>query len=196
MPKCVIKSGSGVVRDKEVVFPVIQKIPRMDANIFIDKVVEGNQVSKAQVLSVLAAIESQLGVWLSLGHTVEVPGIGTFKPVVEGTVEQKENGRWSLKDAKIPRVKYRPCREIRLELRHAKFELADTKTQAANYLSDDEALKQVTLLCERDGNVTPNTYSKAVGCTVYMARKTLERFKEADKLICPNGEKTNLYRLA
>lgn len=194
--KCGLRKATGILQGKSNIYPEVTNFSRIDGEAFVNFLQQNCQVGRAQVLSVLSAVEEQLGMFLMQGHSVEVPRIGTFSLCVDGNVEQDEKGLWHLKDAKLKRLKIKPSSTLMGQLRQTKFELVSNALRERTILSMEQALGVMQTLCGRDGFFTIQTFRQATGCSHYIAKKAINALIAEGKVVSTNNGHSFIYRLA
>ena len=194
--KCGLRKATGAFSGREVIFPEVANFSRISEDDFVSFVVANCQVGRAQVMSVLNAVEEQLVNFMMQGHSVEVPRLGTFSLTVDGRVEKDESGHWQLTDAKPGRVALKPAVTMLKKLRNTKFELIGHTLIQRTQLPDEQAIALMRRLCEESGFFTVQTYSRAAGHSFYIGKKTIEHMLAAGKLVEGRTGRTRLYRMA
>lgn len=193
--KCSLRKATGAFGNREVVFPEVVNYSRITGESFVDYIVANCQVGRAQVMSVLSALEEQLVLFMMEGHSVEVPRLGTFSLTVDGHVEKDEKGRWQLKDEKLGRVVLKPSVAMLRKLRQTKYELLSHTLVSRTELTDEQALATMRRLCADNGFFTVQSYCKAAGHSFYLAKKTIARLMAEGKLEVRRNGRALLHRL-
>lgn len=183
------------MKDLNKVFPEAVNYSRIDGEAFVNYVEANSQVGRAQVLSVLSAVEEQLVIFLSQGHSVEIPWLGTLSLSVDGRAERDENGHWRLKDERLGKVMLKPSTTLLSHLKDTKFELIDGMAREDGELPADEALSVVRSLCEKDGFFTLLSYRQATGNSPYYAKKTINRLRDSGLVSEHRNGRIYIYRL-
>ena len=193
--KCVLKKSSGMLSEVGKVYPEVARFSRIDADSFVNYVVQNCQVSHGQVMSILSAVENQLSMFLSNGHTVEVPRLGTFSVTVNGSAEQDDDGHWHIKDGKVGSVRLKPSAAMLQSLDGTKFELVNGLIYEHPRLTEEEAMSVIRTLCAEDGFFTVKSYRQVTRESQYYARKSLRALVNAGKLTCNASGHTVIFRL-
>ena len=194
--KCVLKKSGGVLQSLNKVYPEVASFSRIDAENFMNYLAQNYQVGRAQVASVMEAVADQLAMFLMIGHTVEVPRIGTFSLTVDGRAEQDGEGHWHLKDERLGRVVLKPSTPLLAKLEQTKFELVNDIVKEHPKPSMEQALGVMQTLCGRDGFFTIQTFRQATGCSHYIAKKAINALIAEGKVVSTNNGHSFIYRIA
>ena len=98
--KCRLKAAGGVLQGEGTVYAKVIDAGRIDAESLVDMMVANRSVSRSQVMAVLDALAGVVGEMLTLGHSVELPGLGFLAPTVRGKVVFGDKGRPVVERAK------------------------------------------------------------------------------------------------
>jgi predicted histone-like DNA-binding protein len=79
-------------------------------------------MTAGDVKSVLTNLVELLPVYLKLGQTINIEGLGTFKSIVSssGTETAQE---LTVRQAKKPKISFLPCKELRQSMEDAEYEI-------------------------------------------------------------------------
>ncbi|MBQ7741410.1 MAG: hypothetical protein IJT90_00565 [Bacteroidaceae bacterium] len=194
--KCKLRKVSGTLQDTNKFYAEAIRYSRIDADAFVDYMATNSQLGRPGIMGTLAGVAETMLYFLQTGHSVEVPELGTFSINVKASAEQDEDGKWQLKDAQVRRLQFTPNPRLRDLLKATKFELADESLRKVPLYSRESSLDVIKKLCQRDGNVTLQTYRHETGCSDYRARKTFKRLVNEGHLTETQSGRITVYSLA
>ena len=85
---------------------------------------------------VIEGLLEQFRVFLPNGHAVRIDGLGTFSLRMRSDVEQDEDGKYVLKNARIDKVNFVPDRRLVMELNKINFLPPMADLTNARHLTD------------------------------------------------------------
>ena len=88
------------MQSQDVVYPKAIDAGRINAGELAKLMVSNCSVSYSQVVAVLSALAEVVGDMVTLGHSVEIDGIGVLEPKVKGRVVYGENNKPKIMDGK------------------------------------------------------------------------------------------------
>ena len=194
--KCKLRKVSGTLQDTDKFYPEAMHYSRIDAEAFLDYLLTNSQIGRPNAMGTLAGVAEAMLYFLQMGHSVEVPELGTFSIKVKAKAVQDEDGKWQMKNAQVRRLQFTPCPRLRDLLKDTDFELASESLRKTALYSVGSSLYVVEKLCQRDGYVTVQTYRHETGCSEYIARKTFKRLVKEGHVTEIRSGRTTIYRLA
>lgn len=194
--KCKLRKVSGTLHDTDKFFPEAMHYSRIDAEAFLDYLLTNSQIGRPNAMGTLAGVAEAMLYFLQMGHSVEVPELGTFSLKVKAKAVQDEDGKWQMKNAQVRRLQFTPCPRLRDLLKATDFELASESLRRTPIYSINSSIDVVKKLCQRDGNVTVQTYCHETGSSDYIARKTFKRLVKEGHVTEIRSGRTIIYQLA
>lgn len=137
------------MQSQDVVYPKAIDAGRINADELAKLMVSNCSVSYSQVVAVLSALAEVVGDMMTLGHSVEIDGIGVLEPKVKGRVVYGENNKPKIKDGKAT-VSFKAAKKLGKKFQDVSFKLASDKVRNNVTLSDDEATHKAFALAKND----------------------------------------------
>ena len=102
----------------------------------INYLLQNSQVGAGEARRVIEGLLEQFRVFLPNGHAVRIDGLGTFSLRMRSDVEQDEDGKYVLKNARIDKVNFVPDRRLVMELNKINFLPPMADLTNARHLTD------------------------------------------------------------
>ena len=170
--KCRLKAAGGVLQGGGVVYAKVIDAGRIDAESLVDMMAANCGVSRSQVLAVLDALAGVVGDMLTLGHSVEVPGLGFLAPKVNGRVVVNSNGKQVVDNARSE-VSFKP-KEVFSELfGDVCYEIASPRVCDNVTLTQEEAVGVARSLLAERCLFSVTDFADRVMCSESYARSIL-----------------------
>lgn len=170
--KCRLKAAGGVLQGGGVVYAKVIDAGRIDAESLVDMMAANCGVSRSQVLAVLDALAGVVGDMLTLGHSVEVPGLGFLAPKVNGRVVVNSNGKQVVDNARSE-VSFKP-KEVLSELfGDVCYEIASPRVCDNVTLTQEEAVGVAQSLLAERCLFSVTDFADRVMCSESYARSIL-----------------------
>lgn len=190
--KCCLKAGSGIFKGADIVYPSALDAGRISARKFVEGIEHNCQIGMAQTQAVLSAVASELQKYLELGHSVEIPGLGTFSLEIKGKVGETPTGAKTIENAKAV-VGFLPKVDMRRSLQNAKCKIVSDKVARSRSLTEDESLEIAAKLLDENGYFVQRQFAGAAGVSQGYASKLLRQL-EAKRLIGYNkSDRIKIY---
>lgn len=190
--KCYLKAGSGAFNEKGLVYPAIHTYSFIDKQKFAEQVERNNHVPLSSILSVLTDVGRELYKMLTLGHVVEVEGIGTFKLGISGKVNENELGRKEIEDHHL-HVNFMPGSSMLKKLQETPVILVDNRIYTSNKLSTDDALTTASALIAENEFFTPAQFAEKTNVSKSYAVKVLNKLFNAGHLLRKCAGRAHVY---
>lgn len=194
--KCIIKKSSGLLKKDGYLYPEATIYSRIEQEKFLDGIEKNFKIGRAQVLAVLSAVSEQMEEFLTNGHNVQVPSLGTFSLAMNGKVEERENGTFKLVNAKFDKLRLIPDPILEKNLQRTKFELLSNKVYESADLSKEKLLAISAKLCDETGVFLQNQFERAAGCSHGFASKFLAQMVNEGALENIGTPRRKIYRIA
>lgn len=123
--KCRLKATGGVMQPQDVVYPKAIDAGRINADELAKLMVSNCSVSYSQVLAVLSALAEVVGDMVTLGHSVEIDGIGVLEPKVKGRVVYGEDNKPKITGGKAT-VSFKAAKKLKKSFRMSHSNLQAT----------------------------------------------------------------------
>lgn len=163
---------------------------------FTKLVSDTRNLTQGEVKAVLTGAAEVLATYLSVGHSVQVEGLGTFSLSMKGDVKPDKKGTLQLDGAKIKTVNFMPSKQIKRTLGDIKFELVSHEINDAARLNTATAMKIATSLCQNKGLFSSNDFASYAGISYTYARKILLGLVESGALAESRFGRLCLYGLS
>lgn len=194
--KCIVKKSSGLLKEKGFLYPEAVYYSRIDQAKFLDGIEKNFNIGRAQVLAVLSAVADQMEEFVTNGHSVQVPSIGTFSITMNGGVEKRDNGTLKLKNAKFDKLRLIPDPGLEKKLEQTKFELLTSNVRETIDLSKEKLLPIMAKLSDETGFFLQYEFESATGCSHGFATKFLNQMIAEGTLENLGTPRRKIYRLA
>lgn len=173
--KCGLKKAGGALKGRNVVYAEPVNYSTISADAFVEYVRQNCQVGEAQVRSVMAAMVEQLLVFLTNGHRVTVPNLGSFMMKLKSEVGKDKNGKPILKNARFGGLRFIPGKKFSVMLKQTKFGLMSDYVREVDGLSDENAKELARLLCEWQGFFLIADFRREARVSYTYARKVVNK---------------------
>lgn len=170
--KCRLKAAGGVLQDGGVVYAKVIDAGRIDAESLVDMMAANSSVSRSQVLAVLDALVGVVGDMLTLGHSVEVPGLGFLAPKVNGRVVVNSNGKHVVDNARSE-VSFKPKEALCELFSDVCYEIASPRVCDNITLTQEEAVGVTRSLLAERYLFSVTDFADRVMCSESYARSIL-----------------------
>ena len=193
--KCIVKKSSGLLKEKGFLYPEAVYYSRIDQAKFLDGIEKNFNIGRAQVLAVLSAVADQMEEFVTNGHSVQVPSIGTFSITMNGGAEKRENGKMKLKNAKFDKLRLIPDPDLEKKLQQTKFELLSPEVRETSDLSQEKLIEIMAKLSDETGIFLQTQLESAAGCSHGFATKFLSRMIAEGIVENIGTSRQKIYRL-
>ena len=170
--KCRLKAAGGVLQGGGVVYAKVIDAGRIDAESLVDMMAANCGVSRSQVLAVLDALAGVVGDMLTLGHSVEVPGLGFLAPKVNGRVVVNSNGKQVVDNARSE-VSFKPNEALSELFGDVCYEIASPRVCDNVTLAQEEAVGVARSLLAERCLFSVTDFADRVMCSESYARSIL-----------------------
>lgn len=170
--KCRLKAAGGVLQGGGVVYAKVIDAGRIDAESLVDMMAANCGVSRSQVLAVLDALAGVVGDMLTLGHSVEVPGLGFLAPKVNGRVVVNSNGKQVVDNARSE-VTFKPKEALSELFGDVCYEIASPRVCDNVTLTQEEAVGVARSLLAERCLFSVTDFADRVMCSESYARSIL-----------------------
>lgn len=170
--KCRLKAAGGVLQGGGVVYAKVIDAGRIDAESLVDMMAANCGVSRSQVLAVLDALAGVVGDMLTLGHSVEVPGLGFLAPKVNGRVVVNSNGKQVVDNARSE-VSFKPKETLSELFGDVCYEIASPRVCDNVTLTQEEAVGVAQSLLAERCLFSVTDFADRVMCSESYARSIL-----------------------
>ncbi|MBR1917383.1 MAG: hypothetical protein IJ832_06040 [Bacteroidaceae bacterium] len=194
--KCGLKKAGGALKGRNVVYAEPVNYSTISADAFVEYVRQNCQVGEAQVRSVMAAMVEQLLVFLTNGHRVTVPNLGSFMMKLKSEVGKDKNGKPILKNARFGGLRFIPGKKFSVMLKQTKFGLMSDYVREVDGLSDENAKELARLLCEWQGFFLIADFRREARVSYTYARKVVNKMLADGFLTMRRSGQLCVYSLA
>lgn len=194
--KCGLKKAGGALKGRNVVYAEPVNYSTINADAFVEYVRQNCQVGEAQVRSVMAAMVEQLLVFLTNGHRVTVPNLGSFMMKLKSEVGKDKNGKPILKNARFGGLRFIPGKKFSVMLKQTKFGLMSDYVRKVDGLSDENAKELARLLCEEQGFFLIADFRREARVSYTYARKVVNKMLADGFLTMRRSGQLCVYSLA
>lgn len=194
--KCGLKKAGGALKGRNVVYAEPVNYSTISADAFVEYVRQNCQVGEAQVRSVMAAMVEQLLVFLTNGHRVTVPNLGSFMMKLKSEVGKDKNGKPILKNARFGGLRFIPGKKFSVMLKQTKFGLMSDYVRKVDGLSDENAKELARLLCEEQGFFLIADFRREARVSYTYARKVVNKMLADGFLTMHRSGRLCVYSLA
>lgn len=194
--KCGLKKAGGALKGRNVVYAEPVNYSTISADAFVEYVRQNCQVGEAQVRSVMAAMVEQLLVFLTNGHRVTVPNLGSFMMKLKSEVGKDKNGKPILKNARFGGLRFIPGKKFSVMLKQTKFGLMSDYVRKVDGLSDENAKELARLLCEEQGFFLIADFRREARVSYTYARKVVNKMLADGFLTMRRSGQLCVYSLA
>lgn len=194
--KCGLKKAGGAFKGRNVVYAEPVNYSTISADAFVEYVRQNCQVGEAQVRSVMAAMVEQLLVFLTNGHRVTVPNLGSFMMKLKSEVGKDKNGKPILKNARFGGLRFIPGKKFSVMLKQTKFGLMSDYVREVDGLSDENAKELARLLCEWQGFFLIADFRREARVSYTYARKVVNKMLADGFLTMRRSGQLCVYSLA
>lgn len=194
--KCGLKKAGGALKGRNVVYAEPVNYSTISADAFVEYVRQNCQVGEAQVRSVMAAMVEQLLVFLTNGHRVTVPNLGSFMMKLKSEVGKDKNGKPILKNARFGGLRFIPGKKFSVMLKQTKFGLMSDYVREMDGLSDENAKELARLLCEWQGFFLIADFRREARVSYTYARKVVNKMLADGFLTMRRSGQLCVYSLA
>lgn len=194
--KCGLKKAGGALKGRNVVYAEPVNYSTISADAFVEYVRQNCQVGEAQVRSVMAAMVEQLLVFLTNGHRVTVPNLGSFMMKLKSEVGKDKNGKPILKNARFGGLRFIPGKKFSVMLKQTKFGLMSDYVREVDGLSDENAKELARLLCEWQGFFLIADFRREARISYTYARKVVNKMLADGFLTMRRSGQLCVYSLA
>lgn len=175
--KCRLKATGGVMQSQDVVYPKAIDAGRINAGELAKLMVSNCSISYSQVVAVLSALAEVVGDMMTLGHSVEIDGIGVLEPKVKGRVVYGENNKPKIMDGKAT----------------VSFKLASDNVRNNVTLSDDEATHKAFALAKKRCMFSVQNFACVTGTSHSYASRILKATVARGQLECVRIGHMDIY---
>ena len=194
--KCGLKKAGGALKGRNVVYAEPVNYSTISADAVVEYVRQNCQVGEAQVRSVMAAMVEQLLVFLTNGHRVTVPNLGSFMMKLKSEVGKDKNGKPILKNARFGGLRFIPGKKFSVMLKQTKFGLMSDYVREVDGLSDENAKELARLLCEWQGFFLIADFRREARISYTYARKVVNKMLADGFLTMRRSGQLCVYSLA
>ena len=194
--QCGLKKAGGALKGRNVVYAEPVNYSTISADAFVEYVRQNCQVGEAQVRSVMAAMVEQLLVFLTNGHRVTVPNLGSFMMKLKSEVGKDKNGKPILKNARFGGLRFIPGKKFSVMLKQTKFGLMSDYVREVDGLSDENAKELARLLCEWQGFFLIADFRREARVSYTYARKVVNKMLADGFLTMRRSGQLCVYSLA
>ena len=191
-----LKKAGGAFNGLNVVYAEPVNYSTISADAFVEYVRQNCQVGEAQVRSVMAAMVEQLLVFLTNGHRVTVPNLGSFMMKLKSEVGKDKNGKPILKNARFGGLRFIPGKKFSVMLKQTKFGLMSDYVREVDGLSDENAKELARLLCEWQGFFLIADFRREARVSYTYARKVVNKMLADGFLTMRRSGQLCVYSLA
>lgn len=191
-----MKKAGGALKGRNVVYAEPVNYSTISADAFVEYVRQNCQVGEAQVRSVMAAMVEQLLVFLTNGHRVTVPNLGSFMMKLKSEVGKDKNGKPILKNARFGGLRFIPGKKFSVMLKQTKFGLMSDYVRKVDGLSDENAKELARLLCEEQGFFLIADFRREARVSYTYARKVVNKMLADGFLTMRRSGQLCVYSLA
>lgn len=187
-----LKATGGVMQTQDVVYPKAIDAGRINADELAKLMVSNCSVSYSQVLAVLSALAEVVGDMVTLGHSVEIDGIGVLEPKVKGRVVYGENNKPKIMDGKAT-VSFKAAKKLGKKFLDVSFKLASDKVRNNVTLSDDEATHKAFALAKKRCMFSVQNFACVTGTSHSYASRILKATVARGQLECVRIGHMDIY---
>ena len=144
----------------------------------------------------MAAMVEQLLVFLTNGHRVTVPNLGSFMMKLKSEVGKDKNGKPILKNARFGGLRFIPGKKFSVMLKQTKFGLMSDYVREVDGLSDENAKELARLLCEWQGFFLIADFRREARVSYTYARKVVNKMLADGFLTMRRSGQLCVYSLA
>ena len=124
---------------KGKVYATLARYSTITTQEVINYLLKNSQVGAGEVRRVIEGLLEQFMVFLPNGHAIKIDGLGTFSLRMRSDVEQNEEGKYVLKNARVDKVNFVPDRRLVMELNKINFLPPMADLTNVRHLTDEEA---------------------------------------------------------
>ena len=186
--KCGLKKAGGALKGRNVVYAEPVNYSTINADAFVEYVRQNCQV--------MAAMVEQLLVFLTNGHRVTVPNLGSFMMKLKSEVGKDKNGKPILKNARFGGLRFIPGKKFSVMLKQTKFGLMSDYVRKVDGLSDENAKELARLLCEEQGFFLIADFRREARVSYTYARKVVNKMLADGFLTMRRSGQLCVYSLA
>lgn len=180
------------MQSQDVVYPKAIDAGRINAGELAKLMVSNYSVSYSQVVAVLSALAEVVGDMVTLGHSVEIDGIGVLEPKVKGRVVYGENNKPKIMDGKAT-VSFKAAKKLGKKFQDVSFKLASDKVRNNVTLSDDEATHKAFALAKKRCMFSVQNFACVTGTSHSYASRILKATVARGQLECVRIGHMDIY---
>ena len=191
--KCRLKAAGGVLQGVGTVYAKVIDAGRIDAESLVDMMAANCGVSRSQVLAVLDALAGVVGDMLTLGHSVEVPGLGFLAPTVRGKVVFGDKGSPVVERAKGG-VVFKAKQRLQKQFCDVVYKVVSARVRNNVSLASGEAAEIAEGLLERKGVFSVSDFANEAGCSEAYAAGVIREMTANGRLACVKFGRMSVFR--
>ena len=180
------------MQNQDVVYPITIDAGRVNAGELAKLMVSNCSVSYSQVLAVLSALAEVVGDMVTLGHSVEIDGIGMLEPKVKGKVVYGENNKPKITDGKAT-VTFKAAKKLEKKFQDVALKLASDKVRDNVTLSDAEITHNAFALAKKQCMFSVQDFACVTGTSHSYASRILKAAVARGQLECVRIGHMDIY---
>ncbi|MEG1581481.1 MAG: hypothetical protein RR386_09525 [Bacteroidaceae bacterium] len=149
-------------------------------------------ISKPDVVLALSALSRALVEVLNFGHTVRLDGIGSFRVVLEGSVEKRGRGL-KLVNGGVRNICFRPDPKLLNAVRQTKLERSVTRGNHSKTYTKEELMALLDHYFQEHETLTPRDFCDTACMAKATGTRTLKTLREAGVIKNIGTARLHLY---
>ena len=184
-----------MLEEKGAVYAKTVDARRIKGEDLVEMMARNCCVSVSQVRAVLSALAETAADIMSVGHSVEIPYLGSLTLDVRGTVVKSRAGNMLVKEPKW-RLKFKPHRSLQEQFNGLTFKPLSNRVLGNTSLSPERAAQLATQLAQSQGFFCSSDFAAKADCSKSYAARQLKALEAQGTLQSHRQGRMLIYRLA
>lgn len=179
---CRLRTTRGMLQKDAYVYPEPIDAGRIGGDDFVEALQRNCGVTPAMARAVFSGMTSELLKDLTLGHSVEIPGLGVFRVDVKGKVKERKTGTKYIDNGKI-NISFTPRTEVHRRLNEATLKVMSGRVVKGACLTEEAAMAVVDRLLETRRWFMCKHFSEETGASLSQSYRLLNALSDKKLLL-------------